>query len=104
MSSISVPTLSSPSIGQLVAQQQTTTLAHMCCLDIDSQPVEYRKTSIVCTIGPKTNKVAVLQDMIRAGMCIVRMNFSHGSYEVSRQLQSNTTAKSMSSSNSHQPQ
>ena len=72
----------SPSTGQLEAQKQTTTLSHMCHLDIDSMPEQYRKTSIICTIGPKTNSVAKLTELYHAGMSIVRMNFSHGSYEV----------------------
>ena len=33
--------------------------------------------------GPKTNSVAMMTDLRKAGMNIVRMNFSHGSYEVS---------------------
>ncbi|KAI9593009.1 pyruvate kinase, partial [Syncephalis fuscata] len=31
--------------------------------------------------GPKTNTIEMLQALARAGMNIVRMNFSHGSYE-----------------------
>ena len=40
-----------------------------------------RRTSIVCTIGPKTNSVDMMAQLRDAGMNIVRMNFSHGSYE-----------------------
>lgn len=40
-----------------------------------------RRTSIIGTIGPKTNKVDVLVNLRKAGLNIVRMNFSHGSYE-----------------------
>ncbi|KAI9015798.1 pyruvate kinase [Phycomyces nitens] len=39
-----------------------------------------RKTSIICTIGPKTNTKEKLVELIDAGMSIVRMNFSHGDY------------------------
>jgi len=41
----------------------------------------HRKTSIIATIGPKTNSVEKLAELRRAGVNIVRMNFSHGSYE-----------------------
>ncbi len=37
-----------------------------------------RKTNIVCTIGPASEKI--LEDMINTGMNVARINFSHGSY------------------------
>jgi pyruvate kinase len=40
-----------------------------------------RKTKIVCTLGPATEDDAVLREMILSGMNVVRLNFSHGSYE-----------------------
>ncbi|BEI88990.1 uncharacterized protein CcaverHIS019_0203520 [Cutaneotrichosporon cavernicola] len=40
-----------------------------------------RKTSIIGTIGPKTNSVEMITELADAGLNIVRMNFSHGSYE-----------------------
>lgn len=57
-------------------------LEHMTTLDIYNPPSDYRKTSIVCTIGPKTNSVEKLKQLTEAGMNVVRMNFSHGSHEV----------------------
>eukprot|EP00735_Rhodelphis_limneticus_P011455 TRINITY_DN454_c0_g1::TRINITY_DN454_c0_g1_i1::g.2582::m.2582 TRINITY_DN454_c0_g1::TRINITY_DN454_c0_g1_i1::g.2582 ORF type:complete len:564 (+),score=172.17,sp/Q12669/KPYK_ASPNG/55.29/0.0,PK/PF00224.16/3.5e-164,PK_C/PF02887.11/2.8e+03,PK_C/PF02887.11/1.2e-24,HpcH_HpaI/PF03328.9/0.00012,IMPDH/PF00478.20/0.012,IMPDH/PF00478.20/77 TRINITY_DN454_c0_g1_i1:69-1760(+) len=56
-------------------------LVHHANLRIDKQPSHCRKTSIICTIGPKSSSVEFLKKMIEAGMDIVRMNFSHGSYE-----------------------
>lgn len=41
----------------------------------------YRRTSIICTIGPKTNSVEAINKLRSAGLNVVRMNFSHGSYE-----------------------
>ncbi|KAK6461794.1 pyruvate kinase [Scheffersomyces coipomensis] len=40
-----------------------------------------RRTSIIGTIGPKTNNAEVMVKLRKAGLNIVRMNFSHGSYE-----------------------
>lgn len=40
-----------------------------------------RRTKIVCTIGPATNDVETIKQLIENGMAAARINFSHGSYE-----------------------
>ena len=41
----------------------------------------FRKTKIICTLGPSTDKGDVLRQLILEGMNVARFNFSHGSYE-----------------------
>ena len=40
-----------------------------------------RKTKIVCTLGPATDKDNVLEELIKNGLNVARCNFSHGSHE-----------------------
>ena len=40
-----------------------------------------KKTKIVCTIGPKTESVESLKTLLKTGMNMMRLNFSHGDYE-----------------------
>jgi len=40
-----------------------------------------KRTRIVCTIGPSSEKATVLSSMIRSGMNVARLNFSHGTHQ-----------------------
>ena len=40
-----------------------------------------RKTKIVCTMGPSTDKPGILRQLMENGMNVARFNFSHGDYE-----------------------
>ncbi len=40
-----------------------------------------RRAKIICTIGPACNTEAGMRDLLRLGMDIARLNFSHGSHE-----------------------
>ncbi len=40
-----------------------------------------RKTKIVCTIGPTSESPEILEELIRSGMDVARLNFSHGTIQ-----------------------
>jgi len=54
--------------------------------------VPEHKTKIVATIGPASESPAILRQMIRAGMNVARLNFSHGEFENHRRVIRNIRA------------
>ena len=45
-----------------------------------------RRAKIVCTLGPSSNAPAIIRDLIRSGMDVARLNFSHGTLEEKARL------------------
>ncbi|MCO6492572.1 MAG: pyruvate kinase [Phaeodactylibacter sp.] len=43
--------------------------------------VDHQNTKIVATVGPASNSYANLLDLVKAGVDVFRLNFSHGSHE-----------------------
>lgn len=42
---------------------------------------KYKYTKIVCTLGPSSDSITEITNLVQAGMNVARLNFSHGSYE-----------------------
>ena len=40
-----------------------------------------KKTKIICTLGPAVDNIEVLENLMKAGMDVARVNFSHGNYQ-----------------------
>ncbi len=45
-----------------------------------------KNTKIVCTLGPSSNSVTEITELIQAGMNVARLNFSHGDYKSHQSL------------------
>ena len=58
-------------LSTVSSRHQASTLAFYQCTGLQ----------IVCTLGPKSRSVEILEDLLRAGMSVARFNFSHGSHD-----------------------
>jgi len=57
-------------------------LLSMCFIKFKKETYKFlKKTKIVCTIGPVTESVETLKELLNRGMNVMRLNFSHGDYE-----------------------
>ena len=50
------------------------------------------KTKIVCTLGPASRSVPMIEKLLKAGMNVARFNFSHGSHEYHQETLDNLRA------------
>ncbi len=46
----------------------------------------FKKTKIVCTLGPASNSYQVIKKLAQAGMDVARLNFSHGTQDEKKEL------------------
>lgn len=70
-----------PAMSVKMQSSVTNNVEWMCGLNPqDHPPAHWRRSAIICTIGPKTNNPEMMNKLRAAGMNVVRMNFSHGEY------------------------
>lgn len=55
-------------------------------LDAATSWGEFNKTKIIATVGPASANQEMLTRLIEAGVSVIRLNFSHGTYEAHQQV------------------
>ncbi|GAA5817850.1 Pyruvate kinase [Mucor flavus] len=77
-----------------ISAQVSSELLWISQMDVDIETPHARKSSIIGTIGPNTNSVEMITQLRNVGLNVVRMNFSHGSYEYHKSVIDNTRKSS----------
>jgi pyruvate kinase len=54
-----------------------------------SENIKYNKTKIIATMGPATSSVPMLKKIIKAGVDVCRVNFSHGDWDTHLEVVNN---------------
>lgn len=70
-------------------------LLHICdeqVKGVESKMDQKPKTKIVCTLGPASRSVPMVEKLLMAGMNVARFNFSHGSHEYHQETLDNLRA------------
>jgi pyruvate kinase len=55
-------------------------------IDIDPEVLLYRRTKIVATLGPSSREPESIEKLVRAGVNVFRLNFSHGTHDEHREI------------------
>ena len=63
-------------LGEVAAAE-----ADAAVLNLGEGPPQSRRAKIICTVGPSSNSETALRDLLRLGMDVARLNFSHGTHE-----------------------
>ncbi len=67
--------------GEIYSLQSESERAGRLDLRVEGGHANPRRAKIIATIGPSSNTDAALRDLLRLGMDVARLNFSHGSHE-----------------------
>ncbi|KAL0828578.1 hypothetical protein Bca101_052256 [Brassica carinata] len=92
------PSRQRPQYSHSTENQSIFRLEEMSNIDIEGimkdLPDDGRtpKTKIVCTLGPASRSVPMIEKLLRAGMNVARFNFSHGSHEYHQETLDNLRA------------
>lgn len=55
-------------------------------IDTQFQLLKYRRTKIVATLGPSSNKLETIEKLLKSGVNVFRLNLSHGTHETHEEL------------------